>query len=313
MGAIPAVVSAAEKVSRAQLPEFWMAHDNAGTAGDRLAVWGVWIDPISGSVDHEVGRNFDSMHHVPTHLPEMPDDFSIMVTRAPDGSLQVRGSEFDSGESECIKLRKVHPGNILRRKNIPGWTLNVGVSKKLGLPAYSSTEATCNLEVELDNGLILDPTGFRDRARGAFLAAEQAVEDELARLQAHGEPGETRQATPTNGRRNGVHTGDGLPAVRLEARPARIGKPAAPSQVRAIVSSAPPPAGRPRRPSLRPRRHPPRGTHARRRLRAHRPAQGRRHGLRSCVPTILLSEDPYSTPEEKYHARTDRHREVPRM
>ena len=88
-GAIPTVVSAAEKVSRAQLPEFWMAHDDAGTAGDRLAVWGMWIDPISGSVDYEVGRNFDSMHHVPTYLPEMPDDFSIMVTRAPDGSLQI--------------------------------------------------------------------------------------------------------------------------------------------------------------------------------------------------------------------------------
>ena len=116
--------------------------------------------------------------------------------------------------------------------------LNVGVSRKLGLPAYSSICASCNLEVELDNGLLLDPAAFRDRARGAFLAAEQAVDDELARLQAHGEPGETRQATPTHGRRNGVHAGDGLPAVRPEVRPARTGKPATASQVRAIVSIA---------------------------------------------------------------------------
>jgi hypothetical protein len=116
--------------------------------------------------------------------------------------------------------------------------LNVGVSKKLGLPAYSSIGASCNLEVELDNGLLLDPAGFRDRARGAFLAAEQAVDDELARLQAHGEPGEARGATPTNGRRNGVLAGDGLPALRPEARPARTGKPATASQVRAIVSIA---------------------------------------------------------------------------
>ena len=116
--------------------------------------------------------------------------------------------------------------------------LNVGVSRKLGLPGYSSIGASCNLEVELDHGLLLDPAGFRDRARGAFLAAEQAVDDELARLQAHGEPGETRQATPTNGRRNGGHAGDALPAVRPEARPARTGKPATPGQVRAIVSSA---------------------------------------------------------------------------
>ena len=116
--------------------------------------------------------------------------------------------------------------------------LNVGVSKKLGLPAYSSIGASCNLEVELDHGLLLDPAGFRDRVRGAFLAAEQAVNDELARLQAHAEPSETRDATPTNGRRNGVHAGDGLPAVRHEARRARTGKPATASQVRAIVSIA---------------------------------------------------------------------------
>ncbi len=88
-GAIPAVVSAAEKESRAQFPGYWVAHDEAGTAGDRLAVWGLWIDPISGSVDYEVGENFEPMHHVPSHLPEMPDDSNIMVTRTPDGSLQI--------------------------------------------------------------------------------------------------------------------------------------------------------------------------------------------------------------------------------
>jgi hypothetical protein len=116
--------------------------------------------------------------------------------------------------------------------------LNVGVSKKLGLPAYSSIGASCNLEVELDNDLLHDPAGFRDRARGAFLSAEQAVDDELARLQADGEPGATRQASPTNGRRNGVHAGDAPPAVRPEARPARAGKPATAIQVRAIVTIA---------------------------------------------------------------------------
>ena len=79
-GAIPAVVSAAEKESRAQLPGYWMAHDKAGTAVDRLAVWGMWIDPISGSVDYEVGENFEPMHHVPSHLPGMPDNSNIMVT-----------------------------------------------------------------------------------------------------------------------------------------------------------------------------------------------------------------------------------------
>jgi hypothetical protein len=116
--------------------------------------------------------------------------------------------------------------------------LNVGVSKKLGLPSYSSIGASCNLEVELDSGLLRDLAGFHEQVRDAFVAAQQAVNDELARLQAHGEPGETRQATPTNGRRNGVHAGDAPPAARPEARPARTGKPATASQVRAIVSIA---------------------------------------------------------------------------
>ena len=72
--------------------------------------------------------------------------------------------------------------------------LNVGVSKKLGLPAYSSIGASCNLEVELETGLLRDLAGFRDRVQGAFLAAQQAVDDELARLQARQDP--ARPGTP---------------------------------------------------------------------------------------------------------------------
>jgi len=116
--------------------------------------------------------------------------------------------------------------------------LNVGVSKKLGLPGYSSVGASCNLEVDLDHGLFLDPAAFHDRVQGAFLAAEQAVDDELARLQAHGEPGETRKAMATNGHHNGVHASNGKPTPRLATHPARVGKPATPSQVRAIISIA---------------------------------------------------------------------------
>ena len=61
--------------------------------------------------------------------------------------------------------------------------LNVGVSRKLGLPAYSSVGASCNLELEIESGLLRDPAGFRDQVRDAFDAAQQAVDDELARLQ----------------------------------------------------------------------------------------------------------------------------------
>jgi len=38
--------------------------------------------------------------------------------------------------------------------------LNVGVSKKLGLPEYSSVGASCNVEVELDSTMLHDLDGF---------------------------------------------------------------------------------------------------------------------------------------------------------
>jgi hypothetical protein len=116
--------------------------------------------------------------------------------------------------------------------------LNVGVSKKLGLPAYSSIGASCNLDLELENGILRDPAGFRDQVRGAFLAAQKAVDDELARLRAQADPGESRQALPDHGHPDGVHAANGKPAPRLEAHPARAGKPATASQVKAIVSIA---------------------------------------------------------------------------
>ena len=42
----------------------------------------------------------------------------------------------------------------------------------------------------------------------------------------------------TNGHHKGHHASNGTPAARPEVRPARTGKPATPSQVRAIVSIA---------------------------------------------------------------------------
>jgi hypothetical protein len=90
--AIPAAVSAAQQASRTLIPEFWEAHDQAGTAAEQLAVRGIWIDPASGSADYEVARNPDFDRE---GLPEFPDDLSIIVSRDPSGALLARGLRPD--------------------------------------------------------------------------------------------------------------------------------------------------------------------------------------------------------------------------
>jgi hypothetical protein len=63
--------------------------------------------------------------------------------------------------------------------------LNVGLSKKIGLPDYGSLGASCHVEVELESSLLqTDLDGFQERAQRAFTACCQAVNDELARHRA---------------------------------------------------------------------------------------------------------------------------------
>ena len=72
--------------------------------------------------------------------------------------------------------------------------LNVGLSKKIGLPDYGSLGATCHVEVELPAGLLdngLDQ--FHERVRRVYAACRQAVEDELAR---HGQDGDADARRP---------------------------------------------------------------------------------------------------------------------
>ena len=72
--------------------------------------------------------------------------------------------------------------------------LNVGISKKVGLPGYGSLGASCNLEIELDQSLLFENLeGFHQRAKQVYTACCHAVTNELARQQ------ETAAAEVPNG------------------------------------------------------------------------------------------------------------------
>ena len=60
--------------------------------------------------------------------------------------------------------------------------LNVGLSKKVGMPDYGSLGASCHVEVELDQSLVFDDVEtLQERITHAYAACRQAVTDELAR------------------------------------------------------------------------------------------------------------------------------------
>jgi hypothetical protein len=60
--------------------------------------------------------------------------------------------------------------------------LHAGVSKKVGLPGFSSASASCTIEAELDGSLLQDHEGFQIVVQRAYQSCEQAVQDQIARL-----------------------------------------------------------------------------------------------------------------------------------
>jgi hypothetical protein len=64
--------------------------------------------------------------------------------------------------------------------------LHAGVSKKVGLPGFSSASASCTIEAELDSTLLNDTQGFQMVVRRAYQSCEQAVQDQIARLTSEG-------------------------------------------------------------------------------------------------------------------------------
>lgn len=125
--------------------------------------------------------------------------------------------------------------------------VNLGVSKKVGLPDYGSAGASCNLDLAVSPDLLDgDLEGFHARVRSAYVVAQQAVQEQLQRLQgttpqARDAGGSAdRPAISTNGRdMNGKrHRVWGGPAQPGNAAP-RSRKPATDKQIakiRALVS-----------------------------------------------------------------------------
>ena len=98
--------------------------------------------------------------------------------------------------------------------------LNIGLSKKVGLPDYGSLGASCHVELELDAQLLArDGHQFQQQVRQAFAACSQAVQDELAR-QSTANPVSVQR---TNGNGNGYTNGHNTANSNGHAAPGSAG------------------------------------------------------------------------------------------
>jgi len=119
--------------------------------------------------------------------------------------------------------------------------LHAGVSKKVGLPGFSSASASCTIEAELDSTLLNDTQGFQMVVRRAYQSCEKAVQDQIARLTSDGheehpqhqpqEVVEVRTSPAIQGA-----TVNRLPAAQFTNQPSP--RPATASQVKAIRAIA---------------------------------------------------------------------------
>lgn len=61
-------------------------------------------------------------------------------------------------------------------------TVNVGLTRKLGQPNFSSLGASCDVQLELDGMLLFaNPDGLQEKIRAAYAACDRAITAELAR------------------------------------------------------------------------------------------------------------------------------------
>jgi len=119
--------------------------------------------------------------------------------------------------------------------------LHAGVSKKVGLPGFSSASASCTIEAELDSSLLQDHEGFQVVVQRAYQSCEQAVHDQIARLtkEDQQEPNQTHPQEIIEVRTAPAIQGasvNRIPAAQFSNQPSP--RPATASQVRALRAIA---------------------------------------------------------------------------
>ncbi|MFM8415514.1 MAG: hypothetical protein ACKOCX_12405 [Planctomycetota bacterium] len=123
--------------------------------------------------------------------------------------------------------------------------LHAGVSKKVGLPGFSSASASCTIEAELDSSLLQDHEGFQVVVQRAYQSCEKAVQDQIARLTSDDqtcvqpqEVVEVRTSPAISGARITTNSAELLATNRAAFRDAPSPRPATASQVKAIRAIA---------------------------------------------------------------------------
>ena len=117
--------------------------------------------------------------------------------------------------------------------------LHAGVSKKVGLPNFSSASASCTIEADLDSSLLQDHEGFQIVVQRAYASCEKAVQDQIARMTSddHHETAQPQEIVEvrTNPSIQGASV-NRLPAAQFTNQPSP--RPATASQVKAIRAIA---------------------------------------------------------------------------
>ena len=117
--------------------------------------------------------------------------------------------------------------------------LHAGVSKKVGLPGFSSASASCTIEAELDSSLLQDHEGFQVVVQRAYQSCEKAVQDQIIRLtnEPQSEPSQPQEVVEV--RTAPTITGasvNRIPTAQFSTQPSP--RPATASQVKAIRAIA---------------------------------------------------------------------------